>query len=563
MVNFHTKRIHDLLKASCFILFIILLNQLLSSQYFRIDLSEDKRFSIKEASIKNLRKLDNTVYIEVFLDGDMPAGFKRLQRSVKETLEIFASYSDDKVQFRFIDPSVAKSKRARNDFYRALTKKGLTPTNVFSTENGKKVEKIIFPGATISYKGKEKTILLLKGNARSSAEERLNQSIEGIEYELSSAISQLTEGKKKHIALLSGHKEALGRNTYKFQQMLDGAFKVSVTNLNEVENLNVYDAVVMLQPKSAFSQSVLFKLDQYLLKGGKGLFLIDKIRMDMDSLQTGHSLAFPYPVNINDLFFKYGLRINDDLVKDLNALPYPIMVGNMGNQPQFKLMPFTYSPLLNKFGKHLITKNLDAIATQFVSSIDTIRTQANTKKTALLYTSTYTKKINAPFDISLNALRRDNNPKEYNQGNLPIAYLLEGELHSAFRNRILDSELQSQNFVSEGNEGKLIVISDANIALNEIDKKNGNLYELGFNPYVKKQFANSDFLQNALYYLTDENGLINTKNKEIQIRPLDKIKIQAERTYWQVLNLLGPLLLILVFGIVKYIVRKKKYASFK
>ena len=563
MVNFHSTKIHDLLKASCFILSIILVNQFLNPHYFRIDLSQDKRFSIKEASIKNLEELEETVYIEVFLDGEMPSGFKRLQKSIKETLDIFSSYSDGKIQYRFIDPSQASNKKARNEFYRNLVKRGLNPTNVFSTENGKKVEKIIFPGAIINYKGKEKAILLLKGNEKSSAEERLNQSIEGLEYEISSALNQLKQNKRKHIAFLTGHGESTGKNAEKFVALLNDNFQVSFPNLNILNNLTSYDAIVLLKPTTSFDTKSLYKIDQYLLNGGKGLFLIDNVQVEIDSLQAGQQLAFPYKLGINELLFKYGIRINEDLIKDLNATPYPIVVGNLGDKPQFKLMPFPYFPLINKFGKHIITKNLDAISSQFASSIDTIKTQAKTKKTALLYSSVYTKKLNAPLDMSLNALRRDQNPKDYNKGNIPIAYLLEGEFHSAYRNRILDKELDARNFKAESQNTKLLVVSDANIALNEVDKKSKNAYDLGFNPYLKKQFANADFLKNALYYLVDQDGLINTKNKEIQIRTLDKIKIDSERTYWQLLNLVLPLLLISLFGILKFFIRKKKYSSFK
>lgn len=539
---------------------IVLLNMIAERYFFRIDLTEEKRFTITEATKNTLKNLDGVVHIDVYLEGDFPSGFKRLQNAIKERLEEFRVYGGRNVRYRFIDPSQqGNDAKTRGEFYLTLVDKGIQPTNLFATEDGKRIEKLIFPGATVSYDGKETSVMLLKGNQGASPEERLNQSIEGVEYELIAAIRKLSITDRKKVALIQGQGELDSLNIAGLSNVLLENYDLFHVNLPSKETLNDYDAIVVAKPDTVFSEQDKYKIDQFILGGGKAMFFIDMMRVNMDSAGEDGTYAFPKTLNLEDLLFRYGVRINNNLLQDLNAGAHPVVTGFMGDQPQIRVLPWPFYPIVNYFGQHPIVKNLDAVYTRFVSSIDTVKADG-IKKTPLLYTSKHARTLAAPVRVNLNDLR-DVVPENFQNGPYPVGYLLEGAFTSLYKNRILPASANEALFREEGAHSKILVIADGDFVKNEINPQNGAPYELGYDPYMQVAFANKDLLMNTMSYFLDDVGIIAARSKEVKIRPLDKLKLQNEKLKWQMINLVLPIVAIILYGLGRYYYRKRKYTK--
>jgi len=561
MVKLGSKKLGDLLLLANGLVLLVLINLLASQYFFRLDLTEEKRYSIKDSTKDLLQNLDDKVYVEVFLEGELNAGFRRFQKAIRETLEEFRIYSDYKIEFVFTDPSTAMSAKARNEYMQELAQKGITPTNVVDPKDGQVTEKIIFPGVLIAYGGFEKGVTLLKGNKATTAEEQINQSIEGLEYELASAIYKLVNTDRKRIGFVTGHGELDSLEIASFNSALLESYDVFKVDLTKRKNLDRYDALIVAKPTQSFSQQDKFVLDQYIMKGGKVLFLLDKLEASMDSAALENYFAFPYQLNIDDLLFRYGVRLNVDLVQDLNSARYPVITGEAGGKPQMQLMNWPFFPLINTYADHPITRNLDAVKTHFISSIDTVKAEG-IRKTPILMSSRYARTITAPVQVNINELRKSIDPKDFVTSNIPVGYLLEGRFTSLFKNRFLPEGLEEQVLIPQGEETKIIVIADGDLARNEINPRTGQPQQLGFDQFSRYTFANEDLLLNAMAYLTNERGLIAARNKEVKIRPLDKEKVRTEKMSWQVLNLGLPVILVIVFGMARAIVRKRKFSRF-
>ncbi|WP_205503928.1 gliding motility-associated ABC transporter substrate-binding protein GldG [Rufibacter psychrotolerans] len=537
---------------------LLLLNFVASRYFFRIDLTEDKRYTISDQTKALLGNLREPVQVTVYLEGEFPAGFRRLQNSIRETLEEFRLYSDGRVQYQFVDPNANTNEQARNQFYTQLAQKGLQPTNLFAQEGDKKVEKIVFPGALISAGTKETAATLLKGSQAAAPEERLNQSIEGLEYELASAIRKVASASAGRIGVVQGHGELWLPQAADFLGTLSEYYTVNRVELAQVPDLNNFNLVVLMKPTQPFSELDKYKMDQFLMRGGKLLFLLDGVRASLDSISEQGALAFPYDLNLQDMLFRYGVRVNPDLVQDLNSSFIPMVTGYMGNQPQTQLVPWRYYPLITNFSNLPLTRNLDAVQTKFVSSLDTVKA-VGIKKSPLLWTSQYSRKRESPVSISLNDPRVDRDPRLFKENAIPVGYLLEGKFQSVFRNRPVP-EGATIPFQAQGKASQVVVFSDGDLAANDVDPRSGRPLELGFDRYTRARFANKELLKNVADYLLDEKGLIELRGKEIKLRPLDKAKLREERTKWQAINLGLPLVLLLSFGVVKFWLRKRKYA---
>ncbi|MEM1407696.1 MAG: gliding motility-associated ABC transporter substrate-binding protein GldG [Bacteroidota bacterium] len=560
MVTLDSKRLGDVLNFLIGITLIILINVLASRAFYRFDLTEEKRFSIKPASKELLGSLDDVVYIEVFLEGELNAGFKRLRNATRETLEEFRIYSGNNIQYTFNDPSAALSESAKNQFMQSLMSRGIRPTNVIDENNGQRIEKLIFPGAIVSYGGVEEGVMLLKGNQAATAEQKLNQSIEGIEYQLASAIRKLTSLERKKVGLLRGHGEMDSLEVESFNLSLIESYEIDEVRLNSPDLLS-FDALIIANPTDRFSESEKYNLDQYLLNDGKVVLLMDKLRANMDSASRENNFAFPIDINLDDQLFNYGIRINNDLIQDNSAVLYPVNVGNIGDQPQIKGLKWWFYPVLNRFSNHPITNNLDAVLGRFVSTIDTVKADG-VKKTPLLFTSDYSRSVSAPVKVSIPDLRKNLTPEMLNQRNLPVAYLLEGVFESLFKNRFKPESVDESNFKESGN-GKILVISDGDFIRNEISPRSGIPQPLGFYPFAQEsRFANEDFMLNALSYMLDDEGIITARNKEIKIRPLNKVQIAREKLQWQIINLVSPIVLVVLYGLARFYLRKKKYTGY-
>jgi ABC-2 type transport system permease protein len=561
MVNWEQRKTGDGLMLANGILALVLINLLSSMFFFRVDLTEENRYTVQPATREMLSNLDDDVYVEVYLEGELNAGFRRFQKSIRETLEMFRTYSNNKIHYSFIDPSTALSQKARSEFMAELASKGIQPTNVIDTRNGERVEKIIFPGAVVSYGGAETGVMLLKGNKAASPEEEINQSIEGIEFEIANAIYQLTETDPREIGWVTGHGELEGGQSAAFEEAVAELYHVRKVSLagNRLANL---EALIIAKPTRPFPEQDKYVLDQYIMNGGKVLFLLDRLDASMDSASQANYFAFPYETKLDDQLFRYGVRINQDLIQDRYAARYPVITGQRADgTAQIQLIEWPFFPLINRYANHPVTHNLDMVLTRFVSSIDTVKA-AGVRKMPLLLTSQYSRKLSAPVNVNINELRGDLSAEQFTESFIPVAYLLEGRFTSLYKNRFVPENTDATSFREESIATSLIVVSDGDIGRSEINRRTGQFLPLGFDPFSNYTFANEDLLLNMIAYLVDENGLIRARNKEIKIRPLDREQIVAEKVRWQVLNVAMPLVLIIVFGIVRSYWRKRKFANF-
>lgn len=546
-----------------YILVVIGLLLLLLSPYIRLrfDLSEEHKFTLSAASVELIRQQDSPIKIEVFLVGNqLPAGFKRMEKALDELLLDLKSYSSQGIEIEKIDLYTEYAdESARQKMIFNLDSLGIPPTNVVNNEDGKQVQQLVFPGVLIKKGDAQIGVLLLKGNKLSSPQEILNQSVEGMEYEIMQGIASLSEKARKKIGFFLDYSHVPAIKQIDLISALKKRYDLYPVDLSASPTLDGLDAICVIQPDRKFSEADQYKIDQFIVKGGKAIFLLDGIRVDTVANQG--LVATPLDLGLQNLLFRYGIRLNSDLVKDAQLSgTIPLAVGNFGNKPSIELMPWPAFPLLQGNPSSVITRNLDAVYGHFVSSLDTIKGASFIKKTALLKTSPYTQVQQAPATLPFSASGKEFDPKNYVAGSKIISYLLEGKFTSAFRNRILPSDVLSKSFVKEsGVAGGIIVVGDGDVALNGIDLQTKGPWGLGFDPFSKHTYANKDFLLNCFHYLLEDGQAMMARNKTVTLRPLDKVKVKAERAYWQWLNLLIPLGfgIMVSAGVIWY--RKRKY----
>lgn len=563
MVKPSNNKRKDITALGLYLIIIVLLNFIGSKLFFRIDLTSENRYTLSSATKQMVKDLDDAVFIRVYLDGDLPAGFKRLRNSTKELLDELRAVSSENIHYEFIDPSADPDPKVRNDVYRQLSKLGLQYTNLEYMEGDKKLEKIIFPGAMLAYRDKEISLQLLKSKIGANPEVMLNNSIQQLEFEIANSIRKLTIDLKPKVAFIEGHGELKELDVKDITYELSQFYNVERIRINQqLDALNKVDAIIIAKPDSAFDEKDKFIIDQFIMRGGKCLWLIDQLQVNHDSLQkNSFTFAIGRSLNIDDQLFKYGARINSDLILDLQSSPIPVILGYIGNQPQQKLFPWYFYPLVIPISDNPLVKNLNAIRFQYGSSIDTIA-KPGIKKTFLLHSSKYTKMLNSPVRVSLNILRDEPQMEQYSKTNIPMAVMLEGEFESVFKNRLPQNILESNliKFKEKSSPTKMIVIGDGDVIRNDIVMSTGKPYPLGYDRFSDNVYANKNFILNCMNYLLDDSGLITVRGKEIQLRLLDKGKIAKEKAAWQFLNIFVPILLVIVSAIALFFIRKRKYA---
>ncbi len=563
-----------------FILLIILTNTLVSFTDFSFDLTSDGKHSISEETIKTLEEVDDIVFIKVYLEGVFPAEFKHLHSEVLNLLSSFKTIADDNLEFEFINPSESGNEREKVDLYKQLVKQGLAPTDIEIKKAGSSINQIIFPGAIIYYKDKEIAVNFLKNTVSKNAGENINASVENLEFEFISAIYHISKTKTHRIAFLEGNGELSASEVYDITEsvMQDNdklSYYYSIDRFNikefeidsitlqadissQIKRLTSYKAIIIAKPTIPFNMLDKFIIDQYLMNGGKILWLIDGAKASMDSLQQNKSfIAVNNDLKISDQLFKYGIRINANLIEDLRSTEIPIVTGYSNNIPQQSYFPWPYYPLLFSENNHPISNGLDAIKCDFASSIDTIKNNIN--KFILLHSSKQSRISPTPAKVSLGILENPPPLTSFNKEKLPIAVLLEGEFESVFKNRILPKN-QKLNFVSQSKKTQMIVVSDGDLIRNSVSN-NGDIYPLGYDRFIKYTYpGNKKFIMNSIHFLCDETGLTQLKSKEIKLRLLDKEKIKNNKTLIQLINILLPLLILLIFAFIFTKMKKKKYA---
>lgn len=546
------------------ILLVISINLTAYFFYFRFDLTEEKKYSINPTTQKLLKSLDDITYIKVYLDGDLPAGFIRLKNTTKDLLDEYRKLSQF-IEYEFINPNELNTDTEKKQLYKELSENGLEATNLQIQGINSNSEQLIFPGAIIYYKGKSISLNLLQNQIGTDPQTVLNNSIENAEFEFTNALFKLTKDYKPKIAFLQGHNELDELETADIHHSLGNSrgslseyFQVEHINIRDYEvnsnqvpslekqlnRLNRYKALIIAKPSRSFSEVDKFLIDQFIMNGGKTLWLIDGVVMDMDSLKGNrpYTMAIPNDLNLTDMLFTYGVRINYDLIMDFQSDKIPVVVGYQGDIPQQQLLPWLYSPIVIPKNKHAIVKNIDGIKSMFASSMDTIRV-ADVKKTPLLFSSPYSKLPKAPHRVSLNILQQEPSLDQYNKGKIPLAYLLEGEFESVFKNRLAPS---GDNFAvkTKSNSNKMIVIGDGDIIKNHVNSSN-QAYPLGYNHYSKTQYnGNKQLIINALNYMLGNEGLIDIRSKEISLRLLNKKEAVENKLRWQLINLIVPIFLV-------------------
>ncbi len=555
---------------------LILLNIIGAQLYFRWDLTSENRYSLSEPTKQLLRNLDDQVYVTVYLEGNFPASFKRLRNETKEMLDEFQSYSDGLVEFDFINPSEHPDMKERDRVYRNLYEKGLRPTDLEIKDEDGISKKIVWPGAIITYREREAAVQLLKSQFGAAPEVVLNQSIESLEYELASSIKRLTDPDVKKIAFIEGHGElnkyesadamrALRELHTVERVVLNGNLgslaERSFIDSNRARVVNKYDLAIIASPDSAFSDKDKFIIDQFLMYGGKIIWMIDPVLASMDSLRKQNtSLAVPRSLNLEDQLFHYGVRFNNDLVQDLRAAPIPIVSGQYGNQVRTQLFPWLYFPLLVSKNNHPINKNIDVVRAQFCSSIDMVGSDA-LKKTVVLSSSDKTKLVKAPTRVSLNMLSFEPPVEQFKKKDVPIGVLVEGEFTSIFAHRMARRMYESGeiNYKEKGRKSMQLFIADGDLIKNRYNQETNEYYALGMDKYTQQVYGNKEFFLNAVNYMLDESGLILSNTKSFKLRLLNSTMIDQNRFMIQLLNTALPIGLILVFGIVFHFIRRRIY----
>ena len=545
---------------------IILINYIVSFVLFRIDMTSEERYTISKQSENLLENLDDEFYIKIYLDGDdLPVGFKRMKRSLADLLEEFKVYAGSNINYRFINPSESPDKNVRFGLYKQLFEKGLVPFESRETSvEGKTMQKMVFPGLIVVYKGKEMGVNLLKNNPRykPDGEENINNSVQSMEYELTNAIRKLTKGEKPEIAFLEGHGELSELQVLDITNTLSEYYEVKRGVIGGMYGiLDNFKAVIIAGPIVEFSENDKFVIDQYIMKGGKVLWLLDGANINMDSLKfSPRTIALPLDLKLEDQLFRYGVRVNPGLLQDAQCAI--IKMARRGPDGQSKLndYPWTYYPIVLSDNTNEINKYLDVIRLEFPGSLDTVSSSPDVKKTILLHSSAKAKFDYAPVEIDLMQVQNKMDEHLFNQSAVPVAVLLEGKFDSNFNNRMLDPKIiQGYEVVSKSKATKMIVISSSSVIRNEISAK-GETYPLGFDINTRKTFkGNKQLITNSINYLCDDEGLMAIRLREIKLRLLDKSKITTDKTFWQTINTLIPVLFILLFGIVAGYIRKKKY----
>src|SRR5215210_1604331 len=551
-------------------LLFVFITYIASLTHYRIDLTSEKRFSLSQSTKQVLKGLGEQVRIEVYLTGDLSAGFKKLSVASDELLNEFKEYGQGNLQYRFIRPGEGLPDSLRYMLYDSLVQMGVKTFNnqVTAKEGEEKTERLIFPAAMVRYKDRQIPVDLISGKSGMDEESSLNYSEALLEFKFADAIDKLTRKQVPVVAYAAGNGEPLNPAVRDLFDAMRNNYRFGVIDIKTgILNPDTINALLIVKPSKPFSEVEKLKIDQYVMQGGKVIWFIDKLYAEMDSLLRVQSdfVAFDKNLNLDDILFKYGVRINGDLLQDLKSAKQPLVVGQMGNQPQIERLPFPYYPLLSSPSTHPISKNLDDVLSIFPGSIDTVKAPG-IKKTILLASDTNSRTLSTPALVSLQSVKSEEDLRNFNKSYRPVAVLLEGRFTSLFANRLTAALRDSlaifsnKPFIKAGNkESKQIVVSDGDMVTNVTTESQGAL-PMGMQQYENYQFANREFFMNAVDFLVNPNGVLEARNKDFTLRLLDKQKILTQKSMWQLINIVLPVLLVVFFG---YLYQLKRMKDFK
>ena len=541
---------------------IIVINLISNFFFKRFDLTQDKRYTLSETTLNIIESVDSPLYIEVYLEGNFPPEFKRLQNETKQLLEEFTAYNSN-IIFNFKNPIEKEETRVEKmkEFYA----KGMQPLSITVEDKGKQSQEVVFPWAQATYGDRFTKVALLKNLMGASTEQKVISSVQHLEFGFAEAINKISKEKQKKIAVIKGNGEVLEPFMADFLRTVKESYYIGPFTLDSVakqptqtlEALKKYDLAVIAKPTETFTEEEKQVLDQFIMNGGKTLWLVDAVSADMDSLynETGTILASQRELNLTDMFFKYGIRINPLLVKDEYATPIKLATGNQGSETQMQEYTWKFAPFIYPTSTNPIVKNMEGIKFEFASPIEILKNDI--KKTVLLSSSEYSKTIGTPSPISLDMVTEETTPEEYEgKGLLPVAVLMEGKFKSAYQNRVLP--FKDNSFQATGKENKMIVISDGDVIKNQLDK--GVPLELGFDKWTNQLYGNKEFLMNCVNYLLDDNGLINIRSKDVDLPLLNKEEVYKNYTMAQMVTVGLPIVILAIFGFLFTFLRKRKYS---
>lgn len=568
----HTRLVlkkQNIFQALLILLLIVIFNLFSAMLFFRLDLTKEKRFTITPISKTILAGLEDKVYIEVYLESkDLPVELVRYRKVVKEFLDNFESYSN-KIEVEFKNPFEEEDPEQNRNVYWQLYNKGLNPTYVSQSKDGGVTEKMVFAGALVKYREKEFPVNLINNNVISGSDYAGLSETE-LERDFIHAIWMLTSKKLQKVAFLEGQKELTEYQTYDIMTSLSKYYQIDRVKMNNVLNsLDDYSVVIIAKPEGYFTEKDKFIIDQYIMQGGKVIWLVEWMQMSMDSLSTKPSqMAMIRDINLDDQLFNYGVRINPDLIQDLRCLNVPVYVNTVDGNPQFEPKPWYYFPLIvpDTLLDHQLLRNLEPARTQFVSSIDTVGENPEIKKTILLRTSEYSKSLVHPVEVDLEIMREEPDLVTFNKPKMPVAVLLEGTFRSNFVNRLSSEFADNKDFkfLESSKPTKMVVISDGDFIRNEVrtmgDKQQP--YPLGFDKYYTEQFTpgNTQFIVNCVNYMCADEDLISLRMREIKIRQLNASEVKQKMFLWVYINSFIPVLIIVVIGLLVVLFRRIKYS---
>ena len=535
--------------------------------FFRIDLTSEKRYSISQPTKTLLKKANAPLKVSIYLDGDLNPGFTRLKNSAKNLLDEMSVYAAEGIDMEFINPSTAATQAEREQKYLELEAEGMTPTAIYERDKeGKSIQKIVFPWVKMTYGNKTVVVNLLKNIRGLQGEENLNISIENLEFEITDGIRRLINSQVSKIAFIEGHGELNEAQTYDISKVLSHYFQIDRGTLaTDATILAEYKAIIIAKPTQPFSESDKYIIDQYIMNGGKVLWLMDGVRVSMENLSTtGISPAIALDLNLDDLLFKYGIRIQPVLLQDVQCASVPVNIAPEGAQPQFEPTPWFFAPLLLTSSQHPISKNITEVRSEFVSTIEVVGENNNTKASLLLATSDNTHVFSTPASIDLSETHDTKDKNYFNMSYMPVSVLMEGEFDSNFANRMRPKEITNAfPLLKKSLKTRQIFVADGDIIRNETNgiASDSTTLPLGFDRYMNQQFGNRDFIANAVLYLTDDEGWIDLRSRSLKLRLLNKQLVNNERLTIQLVSILTPLLLLAIFAVLYNILRKRKYTK--
>jgi len=541
---------------------VIVINLISNFFFKRFDLTQDKRYTLSETTLNIIKTVDSPLYIDVYLEGNFPPEFKRLQNETKQLLEEFSAYNSN-IVFQFKNP--IEKEEMRVEVMKQFYERGMQPLSITVEDKGKQSQEVVFPWAQATYGEKFSKVSLLKNLMGASTEEKVISSVQHLEFGFAEAINKISKDKQKKIAVIKGNGELHDAFIADFVKSVRESYYIGTFTLDSVakqpnqslEALKKYDLAIIAKPTEAFTEAEKQVLDQFVVNGGKTLWLVDAVSADMDSMynETGTILAHQRELNLTDMFFKYGIRMNPLLIKDEQATPIKIASGNQGSETQLQEYFWKFSPFIYPSSTNPIVKNMEGIKYEFASPIELLKNDL--KKTVLLSSSEYSKPIGTPTPISLDMVTEETTPEEYEgKGLLPVAVLLEGKFKSAYQNRVLP--FSDNTFQAVGKDNKMIVISDGDVIKNQLDK--GAPLELGFDKWTNQLYGNKEFLMNCVNYLLDDNGLINIRSKDVDLPLLNKEEVYKNYTLAQMVTVGLPIVILAIFGFLFTFLRKRKYS---